>query len=504
MSTSAAGRYVLFDVLAQGGMASVHFGRLLGSRGFARTVAIKRLHPHLASDPVAAQSFVDEAQLAARVRHPNVVSIVDVISEGGETYLVMDYVHGESLSHLVARAAEARSPIPLDVIGAIVCGTLDGLNAAHDAKSDAGTALHIVHRDVSPQNILIGADGVSRVLDFGIAKFAGRTHLTGEGRIRGKLAYMAPEQLEGGAVDRRTDVFAAGIVLWELLTMRSLFGAPNEGQTVTGVLGKPIDPPSAFRSDVSPAVDLVVQRALQRTAAKRFPSARQMALELEASLGLASASRVAKWVEGLSGDVLSARAQRVEAIEARSVERFRRDIESVRLVIAAHDTNRPKGPTKGESDLAYAETAEAPGLVPDFNAVIAEKATPSPSADPRSKGESTRGRLALAAFGAAALGVIGFVALRGLPSGVSPTDAPPKALAGPSAMPTEPGPSAAIAPVVATPNLATAPLPSATGMAISSAQQRRTRSHSPSRPKPAPLPSSAPVPAPTDNPNAEY
>src|SRR5262249_30807867 len=162
-------------------MATVHFGRLLGPVGFSRTVAIKRLHAHFAADPEFVSMFLDEARLAARIRHPNVVPTLDVVATAGELFLVMDYVPGETLSRLIAASNAQRRWIPLPIAAAMACGVLHGLHAAHEAKSERGAPLGIVHRDVSPQNLLVGTDGVPRVLDFGVAKAAGRLQTTRDG-----------------------------------------------------------------------------------------------------------------------------------------------------------------------------------------------------------------------------------------------------------------------------------------------------------------------------------
>jgi serine/threonine-protein kinase len=199
-----------------------------------------------------------------------------------------------------------------------MCGALHGLHAAHEATSDRGEPLGIVHRDFTPQNVLVGAEGVSRVLDFGVAKAAGRMQTTRDGQLKGKLAYMAPEQLRNGAVDRRTDVFAAGVVLWEALTLRRLFTGDSEGAILTAVFEKRIDPPSALVPGLPADLDEVTLRALDRDSSKRFESARQMALALEASVPLASPTRVAEWVEGLAGEMLAQRARRLADIESDS------------------------------------------------------------------------------------------------------------------------------------------------------------------------------------------
>src|SRR5580698_4220550 len=205
MSVRRVGRYLMLDRIAAGGMAVVHIGRLIGPAGFARTVAIKRLHEHLSGDPEFTSMFLDEARLAACVQHPNVVATLDIVRDQGDLFLVMDYVLGESLSSLIAEARQKREPIPLRIVSSVVIGVLSGLHAAHEARTDRGEPMNIVHRDVSPPNVLVGADGVARVVDFGIAKAAARMHATEDGKLKGKIAYMAPEQLKRADVDRRAD-----------------------------------------------------------------------------------------------------------------------------------------------------------------------------------------------------------------------------------------------------------------------------------------------------------
>jgi serine/threonine-protein kinase len=299
-------------------MATVHFGRLLGVVGFSKTVAIKRLHPNLAKDPEFVSMFLDEARLAARIRHPNVVSTLDVVALHGELFLVMEYVQGESLRGLVRAAAHASNPVPAPIVGTIMAGTLHGLHAAHEARSERGEPLGIVHRDVSPQNILVGIDGVPRVLDFGVAKAAGRAQTTREGQLKGKLAYMSPEQLMGRGVTRSTDIFAASIVLWEALTGQRLFGGESEGEVVKRVLDAHAEPPSKLVPTLPRALDAIVLRGLARDPADRYESARDMARALERALPLAPASDVGEFVEKLAAPALALRAERIAKIESSS------------------------------------------------------------------------------------------------------------------------------------------------------------------------------------------
>lgn len=307
---------MLYDEIASGGMATVHYGRLLGPVGFSRTVAIKRLHPQFARDQEFVAMFVDEARLAARIRHPNVVPTLDVVATDGELFLVMDYVQGESLSRLL-RASHTKGPIPIAVTSAIFCGTLHGLHAAHEATDEQGNPLGLVHRDVSPQNILVGAEGIARVLDFGVAKAAGRVQTTGRGRIKGKLAYLAPEQIEG-TVTRQTDLFSTAVALWEVLTGKRLFQGQEPPEVIRKILACDIDPPSKYAPDLPPGVDAVVMRALERDPQNRYATAREMAMALEGCMGLASPTQVGAWVELVAHDALARRAAIVAEIESLS------------------------------------------------------------------------------------------------------------------------------------------------------------------------------------------
>lgn len=313
---AGSGRYRIFDAIASGGMARVHLGRMIGAAGFSRLVAIKKLHPHLAAEPKFVSMFMDEARLAARVRHPHVVAVLDVVEEGSDLLLVLEYVPGETLSGLVRLAAEAGEGVPIPIAVGIMIGALTGLHAAHDATSENGQPLGIVHRDVSPQNIIVGSDGLARVLDFGIAYAAERLHLTRGGELKGKLAYMAPEQLGARESDRRTDLYAAGIVLWELLAGRPLFRADTDAATLDLAKRGAHTPPSAFSAQLPPALDAAVMRALAREPSHRFASARDFALALEAAAPPAPHRAIAEWVERVAGASLTERARLVARIEA--------------------------------------------------------------------------------------------------------------------------------------------------------------------------------------------
>ena len=343
------GRYALYGDIASGGMATVYFGRLTGSAGFARTVAIKRLHPHFAKDPEFVAMFLDEARLAARIKHPNVVPIVDVISEKDETLIVMEYVHGESLSRLLLQRSLGKNQerAPLKVISSIVCSLLHGLHAAHEALDEHGHLLGIVHRDVSPQNVLVGADGTTRVLDFGVAKAMGRAQVTRDGQLKGKFAYMAPEQLQRAAVDRRADVFASAVVLWEMLTLRRLFDGDSELAIIAQITMKEVPALSTLGIDLPPALEAVVMKGLAKNPEERYQTAREMAMALEAAMPPASAWEVAEWISTIAKDALSRRERQVQAIERSATE-----------VLPAEPAS-PEGAAEGRSQASVTRVESA-------------------------------------------------------------------------------------------------------------------------------------------------
>jgi serine/threonine-protein kinase len=318
--TPPPGRYAIYDEIASGGMATVHFGRLVGPVSFARTVAIKRLHPHLAREPEFVAMFLDEARVAARIRHPNVVPTLDIVTTEGRPFLVMEYVQGESLARLLGTLRARGERISVTVACSIVVGVLQGLHAAHEARGDRGESLGIVHRDVSPQNVIVGIDGVTRLLDFGVAKAAGRLQTTREGQLKGKLAYTAPEIVRGGAVTRAADVYSAAVVLWEALTGERLFAGDNEATVLDRVLHAQVAAPSRRARDLSPALDPVVLKGLARDPAQRFATAREMARAIEAAIPIARAAEVGEWVGSLARQALDERSQVIARIETGSAE----------------------------------------------------------------------------------------------------------------------------------------------------------------------------------------
>ncbi|MBL8923181.1 MAG: serine/threonine protein kinase [Myxococcaceae bacterium] len=307
-SPRTVGRYLMGGPIAVGGMASVHLGRIEGSAGFKKPVAIKRMLASSA-DTEARAMLLDEARLASRVQHANVVQTLDVIEDGPELFVVLEYVHGESFDQLQARARSLGQQCPARVAAGVVAGALRGLHAAHEAKGEDGQPLDLVHRDFSPHNVLVGIDGVPRVLDFGVARARGRLQGTRDGQLKGKLAYLSPEQVHGEA-SRRSDVFAAGIVLWEALTGQRLFDAPSEAEVLSKVLLCRVPP----LDDALAAWQPVLDRALERDPEARFPTALAMAEALERAV-VATTAEISAWVSSFAQEVLAQRGASLEALE---------------------------------------------------------------------------------------------------------------------------------------------------------------------------------------------
>lgn len=288
------GPYETLAEIARGGMATVYLARVTGAGGFERLVALKALHEHLASDPAMVKTLLDEARLAARIHHPNVVSTLEVLDTPGAPTLVMEAIDGPTLKNLMS----AGPPMPRPVALRIFCDALSGLHAAHELTAPAGQPLDLVHRDFTPHNILVGCDGSARITDFGVARASQRLQVTKDGSIKGKLSYMAPEQLRGEPLDRRADIYAAGVVLWELLTNRRLHGRPdNEVAAIYSVLTTEVPNPSDIDPSIDSALAEVALAALAKEPDQRPPTA--MALQqalLTTEEPLASVEDVAEWV----------------------------------------------------------------------------------------------------------------------------------------------------------------------------------------------------------------
>jgi serine/threonine protein kinase len=512
----AVARYMLYGEIASGGMATVHFGRLQGAAGFARSVAIKRLHPQYAKDPDFVAMFVDEARLAARIAHPNVVPTLDVVAQGDELLLVMEYVRGSALSRLLRTLAQKGQRMPPRIAASIAAGVLRGLHAAHEAKGETGEPLGIVHRDVSPQNVLVGTDGIARVLDFGVAKAEGRVQTTREGQLKGKLAYMAPEQITTGVVTRKTDVYAASVVLWEMLTSMRLFRADNEGKLLSLVLDSVVEPPSSLVEELPEGFDHVVLRGLDRDPAQRYATAREMAIEVEAVVGIETSTEVGEWVEIVAADELRERANRIEEIERSVRTSPSSPFSSVRPTAQAPESGVAR---RGEETAtvqhggraAVARVREAPPQSLPVSQVSQVSHLSMAHTDPPKRSRRRSVGIAIAvALAACAISAVIFAlrpshssaAALSPASAAAPSPPPPTSGFAPPTGPAAPSPAKA-APAAAAPDTASAVAPSATveSPAISPdaptpskvAPRGPTAAPSPAGVLPAPVNKAAPV-----------
>jgi len=305
-TTRKLGRYQIVKHLAQGGMADVLLARTTGIEGFERHVVIKRIRAEQARDHRYVDMFLDEARLAASLHHHNIVPVNDIGEEDGEYFFAMEYVHGEDVRALLSQLSKRGEHVPLEHAITIVTAAAAGLHHAHEQRGPDRSPLGIVHRDVSPANILIGYDGGVKVADFGIAKAAHRTTQTRSGTLKGKVAYMSPEQCVGEAVDRRSDVFSLGIVLYELVTVRRLFKGENDFLTMASLVLGHVPPPSKYRTDLPAELEEIILKALANKPHDRFATADEMRLALEnvaAMLGLrTSSTTLADYVKQLFGE----------------------------------------------------------------------------------------------------------------------------------------------------------------------------------------------------------
>ncbi|MFO0570669.1 MAG: serine/threonine-protein kinase [Polyangiaceae bacterium] len=312
------GKYELLVPLGTGGMASVFLARVPVGADTFRHVALKLMHSHLRFDKSAAAMFLDEARLAARIHHPNVVAVSEVGEFEQYAYLVMDYVEGENLACILRWArAEGMEPSRA-VLARILNDALSGLHAAHELRDESGESLEVVHRDFSPQNVLVGVEGMTRLTDFGIAKAVGRSESTSSGIIKGKVAYMPPEQVLGQRLDRRADVWAAGVVVWETLSGQRLYKKDDHTATMAAILQA--DPRSL--GEVAPGTSAELSRAvegaLKRNLEERYSSAEEFRRRLMAAFRLdgevAESQEVAEFVRRVAGNRLAERRERISSV----------------------------------------------------------------------------------------------------------------------------------------------------------------------------------------------
>ena len=273
--------YEIIGKLATGGMAELFLARAPNTSGRpGPVVVLKRILPHLTEDPEFIRMFRDEAYLAATLRHPNIVQVLDIGKRGEDYFFTMEYVHGENLRAILRSAQKRGESIPLTHILTIALGITAALHHAHEQTDEQGRPLQIVHRDVSPTNVLVAYDGSVKIVDFGIAKAAAGTHVTQAGMLKGKASYMSPEQCRAGQVDRRSDVFAIGILLFEMTTLTRLFKGDNELAILHQVLSGAVDPPSQRRPGYPPELERIILRALANDPANRYATAEELQRDL--------------------------------------------------------------------------------------------------------------------------------------------------------------------------------------------------------------------------------
>ena len=365
------GRYTLLGRIGSGGMADALLAMLDGPMGFRKPMVIKRMHASLGRDSHFVKMFLDEARLAARLSHAHVVATSEVGECDGHYFIAMEYLEGLSLDRVARRYIQAGGEVPLGMLLRVLCDCLDGLHYAHELKDYDGGALRVVHRDVTPSNLFITAGGASKVLDFGIAKASTQDEATRTGMLKGKLAYMAPEQFMAAPIDRRSDLWSMGVVIWEMSTGRRLFKAGNDAMTYKNIVGADIPPLAGWRRDAPPGLDAVIARALARDRDARYPTAEAMRVDLEAvlrsQLGATSHGDVAAAMRDRFADILEE--------NRRIIREFSRDHGRPGSVpVAVDDVTSSFTPTSADVRAVVPQFAEEPDDDP-----FAPRAPPPPT-----------------------------------------------------------------------------------------------------------------------------
>lgn len=369
---SVLGRYELLLPIAKGGMAQVWAARLRGSRGFQKLVAIKTILPDVLDNTRMERMFLEEAQLASQIHHPNVVSTLELGEQDGTLYLVMDWVDGEPLNQVMNKALE-QGGLPLPIAVNLIGQACQGLFAAHELRDDNGNLLGLVHRDVSPQNLLIGFAGTAKLVDFGIAKVTARSSgLTQQGELKGKFAFMAPEQVRGQAMDCRTDLFALGILLYAITTGKHPFRGSHPGETVQNICSdKPPTPPSELLPDYPVELEAVVMRALAKDPAGRFANANEMLAALEQAMpGPLEASfqvEVAAYLKQLFGARASERRTALRVAQEQ-IDRQRQDTSTSSGTLRAISLDRKESEISGLQSPATGSVSFGAAEVPTLAA----------------------------------------------------------------------------------------------------------------------------------------
>ena len=350
------GRYELLTRLATGGMAELFLARERGLAGLQRLVVIKRILPHLAEEPSFVEMFLREARIVARLSHPNVVQIYELGQEGGTYYIAMEYIHGSTLRELLLLAQEKDLTVPLDVGLTVLDQACRGLHAAHELCGLDGKPLGLVHRDISPHNLMCTTEGHVKLLDFGVAKSTSASvEATYSGNLKGKFAYLSPEQCLHEPLDRRSDIFAMGIVMWEMFTMRRLFKRKTELDMMQAVIGGTVPPPTRFRPDLPGPVEEVILRALATDRDDRYDDAEALRRDLGAAAAECGVTLeendVADFLTSAAGERLQERQATVES----AVERELTHAERLRLLHMTGTSSRSVGESAGPDDATAVE-----------------------------------------------------------------------------------------------------------------------------------------------------
>ena len=510
LGSMAIGKYQLFASLGRGGMADVYLAIARGPMGFNKLTVIKRLRSEVAADPSFAHMLLDEARLAARLSHANVVHTYEVGETNNGYFIAMEYLEGQPLVR-IARVARTKGQEKLEapLCARIIGDALGGLHYAHELRDYDGTPLRIIHRDVSPHNIFVTYDGAVKLMDFGIAKASSSSTQTEVGVLKGKIAYMAPEQATGGEVDRRADVFAMGIVLWELLTGERLFHAGSAPATLHRLLSQPIPRVSSVVPDIAPALDAAVAKALERDPSSRFQTAQEMRNALEEYV------------------IASGATLRQEAIGRRVSELFEETRQNVQRQIQMHmaevslatstgelaalnvEALRRDGPPSSNSGRNLLQLGNSSDSMASGSGVLSMK--PGEAGQGGEEEQKKRGGFLFLAAGVVLAGVLLGVVLFGLrgraepvpPSEVAttpiPVESPAATTAAPPAVPTTPVATTATA---STAEESPPPSASASAAPVAAATPAHGTDHHRAAPAAPPPKPAAPAPAPSPPPAA--
>jgi serine/threonine protein kinase len=426
------GKYQVLKHLASGGMAEVHLARSTGIGGFERYVVLKKILGDHAKDPRFVAMFLDEARLAAQLHHQNIAQVYDIGEEDGTYFFAMEYVHGEDVRALLRKVEVLKRQVPTEHALSIVAGAAAGLHYAHEKRGADRAPLGLVHRDVSPSNVLVAYDGAVKLVDFGIAKAATRSSETKSGTLKGKVAYMSPEQCLGKTLDRRSDVFSLGVVMYEILTLMRLFKYENDYVTMNRIVEGVVAPPSTVRPDLPAGLEPIVMRCLEKDPVARYQTAGEL---LEALEGYAVEQKVVMSPQGLGRYVKELFGERPEPwLE------LEKEAERERHVSYMDGTDAGLSLTVTDSFVGPPAKGPAPGLRAPTKETVPDVEAPSGA---RKKGRNRRAWLVAAGLVIASAAAGGVVAM----TSEDPEPEPSTSTTTPTPTSPEPTTTAPVAPV---------------------------------------------------------